>query len=1041
MGNFGRKLVLSAGVLAASLIVSARARGSATHTFSAQSLIIANKDICHNPTPYNNGWTPPPGYCPDPVPPASDGALKAYGAVYQLLAQGIPVFYVVDETKPSIDAVDMTITALVGTPVYLWDRTQPTPTGGTVEFMDPTHTSIDYRGAPFVIAASDAPAALTYIKSQSIFDTVNIHVAKQDFQAPVKAILQQTPPKIALVDLTVGGRPLGAIGVLTGYLTDAGLNTAGAFSVYPDTSGTVFVRFQNVSDFTSGGLTSSGIKIVWAPHWQGDAAPQSQADRDGVVQAISDFVDQGSPAFVECAGIATMEGATGGGPVTVADGAPGHFMTTGNALGLRDNQAPHPWPRNASESIWFNDQELGNPLIQIGDFRMVAGTGFVDDFTPNTAAGASYKPGVLRLVSTVKAPADPASYDAQDIYTVVRKDNDPTKGLIVYLAGHAYGSTGGGCSGTSCSFGPQTPMVAGEMMVLNTLLFFGQLPQEQELTRSSPIIMPDGTTFLGTYIAQTQPANAYPPWKGHFRQYPPGALQNTSVTAFATPVKDWDAADNIAAQAQRYASGDTTARNVFTAIPISGKPTHFAFTAANAAALQNPMGYITVQDTTAAINGVLGGGLGGVDHSTPAIIGPSPIAGSPNRPTVAYVGALDGMLHCILVSGTAGSARPGDELWAFVPRSQLSQIGSYAAGVDGSPQVGDVFIKGSDGNKHWRTVVVVTSNAFDLNNLDGTVSLIDITDPLNPTFLWDATNWTPDGAYVLGAAQGAAFAAIVPPSGNPTSAVFVATNNQGKAGNGVNVYALDAFDGSVIWRFSHTYVRHIPGATDLVPNDVPGVVAASSLTGDGSITERVYFGDIDGNLYALNAVDGSTTSQPLYTAGVDGQPIESGIALYRDTTTRNLSIVAVTGGADWVPMSNISAVVSVDVKNVGSTGASNVIKTLQLAAGERVYGAPSVGGNDAYMITSFGVLHGNIGTSSADPGYLRRLDLATFSITSSTQVTKGAGEVGMGQDGSLVAASAAGITQVLNSGRDAAGLALTGPGASPLKPRAWLDFR
>src|SRR5262249_52519132 len=202
-------------------------------------------------------------------------------------------------------------------------------------------------------------------------------------------------------------------------------------------------------------------------------------------------------------------------------------------------------------------------------------------------------------------------------------------------------------------------------------------------------------TYIGTYVEQTQPAKAYPPWKGHFRQYPPGALQNTNVTAFATPVKDWDAADHIASQAAQYAAGNTNARNVFTAIPISGVPTHYPSTAANAATLKDQMGYTTVQETTDAINGILAGGLGGVDQSTPAIIGPSPIAGAPTRPTVAYVGALDGMLHCILVSGSAGSATPGDELWAYIPRTQLNQIGVYAAGVDRSPQVADVFVTAS----------------------------------------------------------------------------------------------------------------------------------------------------------------------------------------------------------------------------------------------------------------------------------------------------------------------------------------------------------
>ena len=104
------------------------------------------------------------------------------------------------------------------------------------------------------------------------------------------------------------------------------------------------------------------------------------------------------------------------------------------------------------------------------------------------------------------------------------------------------------------------------------------------------------------------------------------------------------------------------------------------------------------------------------------------------------------MLHAIGVSG-AGIV-PGRELWAFIPPSQLEKIAHLQAGVDGSPGVADVYIDDGTGKKTWQTVLAVTCGEYG-----GTLDLLDITDPLNPKYLWTAESDLED--FAMGSAQGA----------------------------------------------------------------------------------------------------------------------------------------------------------------------------------------------------------------------------------------------------------------------------------------------
>jgi type IV pilus assembly protein PilY1 len=161
--------------------------------------------------------------------------------------------------------------------------------------------------------------------------------------------------------------------------------------------------------------------------------------------------------------------------------------------------------------------------------------------------------------------------------------------------------------------------------------------------------------------------------------------------------------------------------------------------------------------------------LGAIVHSQPAVIPASPLiddlpTGS-HRPTVIYVGALDGQLHAFYmpsdgadssytgpknaltnvnpaaiptdstsstltsVSGLTG----GEELWSFIPPGQLPLLKSNDAQVDSSPAVTDVFgdFDGS-GIRTWHTVLVASAGGSNRE-----IFALDVTNPLRPTLLWD----------------------------------------------------------------------------------------------------------------------------------------------------------------------------------------------------------------------------------------------------------------------------------------------------------------
>ncbi|WP_434380494.1 hypothetical protein [Melittangium boletus] len=326
--------------------------------------------------------------------------------------------------------------------------------------------------------------------------------------------------------------------------------------------------------------------------------------------------------------------------------------------------------------------------------------------------------------------------------------------------------------------------------------------------------------------------------------------------------------------------------------------------------------------------------LGGLDHASAAVVGPSPYIKTV-RPEVAYVGGLDGQLHAIYLRGTqAGmaSVKPGTELWAFVPKGQLSRLSTNNARVDISPVVSDIYADYEDTNNdgvlsndkerstgkfRWRTVLVSGSG-----RLGGELFALDVTDPLKPLVLWDvvsktdntntgdaqkdtAIKWTerwkdgdknPPPPYLdpptkktgpfnyLDLGDTLTVNLVPVRRGNrPSYQVVVATNGGKDGAQQLQVFALEAGTGKKIWQWERPYGED-------TSNSLPGGTSTLDVDGDGSM-DRVYVGDMEGRVWELSAhtganlnyfnVGGSPVSYPLYSTQDPLHPVTTVPAIMR----------------------------------------------------------------------------------------------------------------------------------------------------------------
>jgi len=270
--------------------------------------------------------------------------------------------------------------------------------------------------------------------------------------------------------------------------------------------------------------------------------------------------------------------------------------------------------------------------------------------------------------------------------------------------------------------------------------------------------------------------------------------------------------------------------------------------------------------------------LGDIFHSNSVIIGPPNVfyndtgfSGSggfyeanKNRTKMVIVGANDGMLH-------AFNATTGVEEWAFIPSSVWENLkllmpavpAPHPYFVDSSPKVADAWIYSSPSDitksaDEWKTILIC-----GLRKGGNTYFALDITDPLNPVYLWEFPKST-DAATLAMVGQSWSEPFIgrvkIEKDGGLVER-WVAFIGGGYDPNetighdaslGKAFFVIDIKTGDIIWKFSYIDSRVRRGIEEnFMTHAFPSPPTAVDANSDGYL-DKVYIGDLGGQMWVFD---------------------------------------------------------------------------------------------------------------------------------------------------------------------------------------------
>jgi len=356
------------------------------------------------------------------------GMFRAYGLVYRLLQNNVPVQWVALTGKAD-QGIDFTITA----PTVIRARTA-TGSGALVALP------ASYRGGPFVIAAADAAAAIPVINAWKASDPgatpTTVHeIISGSFAADVRRTLTAAPKiavfldgneAIAYNDLNAAGIPDSTGIAWASNSVDAGI---------PDSTGIAWAsnsvdeldetEIRGAVDGTNdGALNRGGVQNychVTSMHYAGNA---TAAITNEVVREVRAWLNS-SPnthAFMECLAATTFE-----------DNANGGFVTTGGGGIVEDVNGNLPEPGQS-----LVNRQPDNLLTQYHG-ALVGDTGSLDSIGLGNAA-TDFRPNTQILINQNNFPTT-LTNAGRVLWLSGYLDGDTTKGRVTYLAGHQYSVT------------------------------------------------------------------------------------------------------------------------------------------------------------------------------------------------------------------------------------------------------------------------------------------------------------------------------------------------------------------------------------------------------------------------------------------------------------------------------------------------------------------------------------------------------------------------------------------------------------------------
>jgi hypothetical protein len=607
-----------------------------------------------------------------------------------------------------------------------------------------------------------------------------------------------------------------------------------------------------------------------------------------------------------------------------------------------------------------------------------------------------------------------------------------------------------------------------------------------EISRATPVVADvSGQTAIvqGTFESPTSTAKtitttadvatfAFPYLKGHMRARTAASV-TTSESTFSsgTVLFDAGATGKIPTAINTGCSSfDGTCRNVFTITQIpdadgtSFHPPQVQFKDSNAStlgALIAPASIVTGITPThwqTIVRTVLAGKLGGVDRSTVAVIASSPLAGLSTRPTIAYFGATDGMLHAVCAS-TGGTTETdsnicpsvGTELWAFLPRVQLPLVRRNTTRIDGSVRVVDAFGDfgaPATGTRSFRTILTLQTGYADTTlGAPAAVYALDVTDPANPIILWEYTSPSSPTASEVGVGLTIAAGPTIV-NGKPKNLVVAQTTNGGTGGAGVVATALDLETGARAWQFSYLYPSPPRGDSAALPLPafgVPGGAVGVDMTRQGYTTDFV-MGDLFGNLWRLAAATGASrtgTGTPLFQFSTNKHPIGMVPAIYSDGAL--LYAAFASGGyTDPTAASWSAGTQSLIAINLGATGPYPIAETevgrleitYDLGTNEDAFAQVLVVGDQLFLTTDNSDVNATGFGTGGNTGHLVTYSLATSSATS-VVIRGGAGSIA-NSSATLYSSSSDKQQQLATDALSTTGTSVDTQTATKLERRLWL---
>lgn len=353
-------------------------------------------------------------------------------------------------------------------------------------------------------------------------------------------------------------------------------------------------------------------------------------------------------------------------------------------------------------------------------------------------------------------------------------------------------------------------------------------------------------TYRGEYVSSD--------WSGRFDCYPVNANGYVNLAAPCFP-----AGASSPLDAQAIANTRKIGTRTDAAIPSGIEFLHANLTVTQQAAVINAANVNYVRGTPLSPAGLRARTtvLGDIIHSRPYYYTDG------TNPTV-FVGANDGMLH-------AFNAVTGQERWAYVPPMLLPKLPALSA----TGYTHDYYVDGSMaiGKAGTKTVLVGALGAGGKGLYAIDISTLTAVDGLEVgnKGLWDVTNTKLSGPltsanHTIGSGytnMGDTYSnPLIVPTQDGTDSVIVGNGYNNRGDGCAYLYVINAQNGTLIKAIQ----AGICSTTS--PN---GLSSPAAIDGDGDgKVDRVYAGDIDGNMWAFNlqgTVSANWSASKLFATG------------------------------------------------------------------------------------------------------------------------------------------------------------------------------